>query len=584
MPLIGTAGHVDHGKSTLIERITGRDPDRWREEKERGLTIDLGFAWANLPGGVEVSFVDVPGHERFLKNMLAGVEAIDVALFVVAADEGWMPQSEEHLAVLDLLGVERGVVALTKIDLVGPDLADLAREEIREHLMGTTLQGAEVVPVSAVTGTGIDDLLMSLEVLIPTDPADNYRPRLWIDRSFSVAGAGTVVTGSLLDGSLSVEDSVEIYPTGNRARVRSLESHERSHPTLTPGRRVAVNLGGIDHDKVTRGHMLGLEGQWDLTRRFSATVRGVRGLEPPERRGDYQLHIGSGAVPVEILGLDDEVAVFRTETPLPLAVGDRFILRDTGRRRVIGGGQVLDPGPGRVGRALKAAREIDPSARPDDIATALIAGRRIDRIERIRAHSKGGTPQDAVIIGEQVISEPWLDTLAEEAVSLVEEEHRRHPLRPGLNMATLAERLGVDGDVAEAVVGRVDRLVRSGPDVSLSDHRTGLSEEQEQQWARAVERLSRGLDVPSDTELGIDPEVLHLKLRSGELVRVGPGLVYLPEQIEELKKVMAGLGEEFTVAQFRDAAGLSRKYAVPILEWSDKEGLTVRRGDLRRLR
>ncbi|HEY7821199.1 MAG TPA: selenocysteine-specific translation elongation factor, partial [Acidimicrobiia bacterium] len=267
MPLIGTAGHVDHGKSTLIQQITGRDPDRWEEEKKRGLTIDLGFAWTTLPGGVEVSFVDVPGHERYLKNMLAGIEAIDAALLVVAADEGWMPQSEEHLAVLDLLEVRRGVVALSKIDKVEPELVELAHAEILEHLEGSTLEGVPVHPVSGVTGEGVDALLEDLAGQVGDDVTGDGRPRMWIDRVFTVPGAGTVVTGTLLGDSLAVDDTVEIQPQRIQGRIRSLQSHEKSHDRVEAGRRVALNLAGVDSHEVERGDMVGAPGQWDVSTR-----------------------------------------------------------------------------------------------------------------------------------------------------------------------------------------------------------------------------------------------------------------------------------------------------------------------------
>jgi selenocysteine-specific elongation factor len=584
MPLIGTAGHVDHGKSTLIQRITGRDPDRWEEEKRRGLTIDLGFAWTRLPDGTEVSFVDVPGHERYLKNMLAGVEAIDIALFVVAADEGWMPQSEEHLAVLDLLDVRRGVVALTKIDAVDADLADLAHAEVADHLVGSSLEAAPIHRVSGITGEGVEGLLDELAGLVPGEPNITGRPRLWVDRSFTIPGAGTVVTGSLLGTPLSVDDTLEIHPRGLRGRIRGLQSHEQSHDTVEPGRRVAVNLGGVDHHQVERGDMLGIPGQWELTSRFSVRLRLARFVDELEQRGAYQFHIGSSAQRVDIVGLDDGVAVLQVHRPLPLAVGDRFILRDTGRHLVVGGGRVLDPAPGRTRNALAASRDIDPDATVHDVAQRLLTSRRIDDISRLMAHSGGGSPTDAVIVGDRALDPSLVDELERRAVTMVGAEHTEHPLRPGLSLATLAERLRVAADIAEVLVERSQRLERRGPDVALPGHQAGLTANQESAWQKARERLEESLSVPDDTRLGLDPELLHLKVRSGELVRVNPNLVYLPSQIEALKETMANLGEEFTVAEFRDAAGLSRKYAVPVLEWSDKEGLTVRRGDFRRLR
>ena len=584
MPVVGTAGHVDHGKSTLIHQITGRNPDRWAEERARGLTIDLGFAWATLPGGREVSFVDVPGHEKFLKNMLAGIEAIDVALFVVAADEGWMPQSEEHLAVLDLLEVRRGVVAVTKADVVAPDLLELAMAEVSDRLVGSTLENNPVVAVSGVTGEGVPELLDYVEQLLPPDREGGTRPRLWVDRSFSVAGAGTVVTGTLLNAGIAVDDQVEIYPGGATSRVRSIQSHEREHDWVGPGRRVALNLGGIDSGDIARGDMVGKPGQWETSRRFTVTLRQARFSTDLDRRGAYQLHIGSAAHRVEMTALDEDVAVLVTDSLIPMTVGDRFILRDTGRRLVVAGGRVLDPGPPRLERALRQARSVDPSATSDQIAQALLDNRRQERLDRLAAHSDGGVPGEAIKVGPIAFTQDRWNDLTEAAIAFVDEEHRDHPLRPGLPIATLTARLGVDGAVTERVVTESEMLVRRGPNVALASHRGGLTPEQAEAWDKTRQRLARGLDIPTEGDLALDPDILASKLRDGELVRVSPELVYLPEQIDEIKEIIRRLDQGFTVAGFRDAAGLSRKYAVPILEWTDREGLTVRRGDLRSLR
>lgn len=583
MPVVGTAGHVDHGKSTLVERISGRDPDRWDEEKKRGLTIDLGFAWATLPNGIEVSFVDVPGHEKFLKNMLAGIEAIDVALFVVSAEEGWMPQSEEHLAVLDLLEVDRGVVALTKVDAVDEELRDLAAAEVGERLAGTSLAGAPIVPVSALTGEGIDDLLGELAACLPGDLPRGDRPRMWVDRSFSVAGAGTIVTGTLLGGRISVENIVEIYPTGATARVRSIQSHEESHESIDPSRRVALNLGGVGHQEIARGHMIGLPGHWETSRRFAATLDKARFVDEIDQRGAYQIHIGSSAHRVAIAGIEHGRAILNLDTDVPMAAGDRFILRDTGRKLVVGGGRILDPRPGRTRKALRDSATIDPGMLPDAIASRLLAIRGIDSLARLKAHSAGGEPSGGIVVGPTAIDEAAMNHLHTRALAMVDEGHRRHPLRPGLPMATVARQLAVDASVVEALVDRSDQLERIGPDVARSGHSVDLDEDQENAWQQTIVRLQEGLAVPSEEDLGLDPDIISLKLRTAELVRIGPGLIYLPEQVEQLKRHMSELGE-FTVAQFRDAAGLSRKYAVPILEWSDREGLTIRRGDTRYFR
>jgi selenocysteine-specific elongation factor len=585
MPLIGTAGHVDHGKSTLIQRLTGRDPDRWEEEKRRGLTIDLGFGWTTFPDGTEVSFVDVPGHERYLKNMLAGIEAIDIALFVVAADEGWMPQSEEHLAVLDLLEVTSGVVALTKSDLVDDELLELAAIETAENLEGTSLANSKVVPVSGKTGDGIDNLISHLQTLATAiTTKDMGRPRLWVDRSFTASGAGTVVTGTLLDGVLAVDQNVVLYPGERPGRIRGIQSHEDQVDQIQPGRRVALNLGGVDHDEVGRGDMVGLADQWITSARFAVSIRKARYVDEFERRGAYQLHIGSSVHTLEILGLDRDIAMLATPEPVPLTIGDRFVVRDTGRRLVVAGGKVLDPEPGPTRAAIEAARTIDPGAAPDVLATRLLAIRRTADSIKLAAQTGGGHPSTSIAAGDLLVSDHAFRELSEKASTMVESEHERHPLRVGLPLATLAERLAVDSVVAELVVSKADGLERVGPDVSVSGRVVALGDELETDWDQARSTLAADLAVPTVTELGLNSELLHLKLRSGELTRISQDLVWLPSQIEEVRRILQGLPEEFTVAQFRDAAGLSRKYAVPLLEWADAEGLTVRRGDTRTLR
>ena len=582
MPLIGTAGHVDHGKSTLIKALTGRDPDRWAEEKRRGLTIDLGFAWVTV-GGIEVSFVDVPGHERFLKNMLAGIEAIEIALFVVAADEGWMPQSEEHLAVLDLLGVSRGLVALTKADLVDDSLLELAIAETEERLRGTTLEAAAVIPVSGLTGKGIENIEGQLVSLVErAETPDIGRPRLWVDRVFTARGAGTVVTGSLLDGGLEAGEMVEVLPSGLHARVRGIQSHEQDKEAVGPGRRVAINLGGVERNSVRRGDMLALPAQWSLTDRLMARVRLARYEDELRRRGAYQMHIGTASREMRIVAMEGPNLIIDIDEPVPAAIGDRFIIRDTGRGKVVAGGRILDPNPPPARTALALAHEIDPDAAPDQKAQMLLDLRGHDSMARIVADSGGGTPTDAVHAGDIVASEGFLADVKENAVAAVRREHDRHPLRPGLPTATVTEQLGIDPAITDLVISTEGRLQRLGPYVSLAGFEAALDSSAEEAWETARERLAKGLNVPALSELGLDTEVAHLKTRQGELVRINADLAYLPEQVEQLKEVIRGLQSEFTVADFRDAVGLSRKYAVPILEWADAEGLTARRGDLRR--
>jgi selenocysteine-specific elongation factor len=584
LPLIGTAGHVDHGKSTLVEALTGRDPDRWAEEKERGLTIDLGFAWTTLRPGGEVSFVDVPGHERFLKNMLAGIEAIDVALFVVAADEGWMPQSEEHLAVLDLLGIDSGVIALTKIDAVDPEAAALVEIEVGQKLIGTTLQDAPIVPVSAPTGQGMDRLREELAARVADVHHRGDRPRLWIDRSFSVRGTGTVVTGTLTEGPMSVGEDLELLPLRKRARVRGMQSHEREIEMAEPGRRLALNLTGIDRKEASRGTMLGLPGQWQLSARFTAVVTVARYVEDLFTRGAFHIHLGSGAHAARIKRLEGAYALIELPVALPIRTGDRFILRESGRRQVVAGGAVIDPAPGRPASAMKSARLIDPFAGRDDVATALLGLREMDDIARLAAHSGGGNPRGSVLVGGIVLTQERFDHLQSRAEAMVTEYQGQHPLRPGIPVATLAATLGISNDLTERLVEKSAEITRSGPDVSTQEHRLSLDPDSQLRWEKARVRLGESLAVPDADDLGLGDELTHLMIREAGLVRVSDDLVYLPEQIEEIERMLGEMTEPFTVARFRDHTGLSRKYVVPILEWADREGLTIRRGDVRHLR
>ncbi|MGH2819515.1 MAG: selenocysteine-specific translation elongation factor, partial [Actinomycetota bacterium] len=361
MHVIGTAGHVDHGKSTLVQRLTGIDPDRFAEEKRRGLTIDLGFAWLPLPSGREIGLVDVPGHERFIKNMLAGAGGISVCLFVVAANEGWMPQSSEHLAILDVLGVSHGVVALTKKDTVDDETLEMAIAEVEERVAQSSLKGAPIVPCSGTTGEGLHALVGEIDRAVGSAPPapDLDRPRLWVDRVFTIAGAGTVVTGTLAGGSLAVGDEVVISPEQRRARVRSIQSHKKEVAGIAPGNRVALNLAGLERQGAERGDAVVRHGQWRPTARVDALIRVVPSFVSGRdhlltEKGAHLLYAGSAETPVRVKLLTDEAlaagesgfAQLYLRDPLPLARGDRFVLRDAGRILTFGGGEVLDPLPG----------------------------------------------------------------------------------------------------------------------------------------------------------------------------------------------------------------------------------------------
>ncbi len=376
MRVVATAGHVDHGKSSLVLALTGTDPDRFAEEKRRGLTIDLGFAHFTLPSGEEIGLVDVPGHVRFLRNMLAGVGGVDACVFVVAATEGWKPQSEEHLRILTLLGLRHGVVALTKCDLVDDEWLDLQTLEVADHLAGTFLAEAPIVPVSSTTGAGLDRLCAALDTLVATtEPsADRGRPRLWIDRSFAAKGSGTVVTGTLTGGRIHLDQRVDVLPAGQTARIRAIQTHGRSVDEVGPGHRVAINLSGVDHHQLGRGDAVVVGSQWRPTRRVDASLEVLGALDHEvSRRGAYVAYIGSGEWPVRVRILGDHALLpgetgavrLHLEVALPLVAGDRYVLRESGRNETVGGGEVLDVEP-----VLPASR-----ARPD---------RSIERVVRER--------------------------------------------------------------------------------------------------------------------------------------------------------------------------------------------------------
>lgn len=592
MPVIGTAGHVDHGKSTLIAALTGIDPDRWEEERRRGLTIDLGFAWMRLPGGQSVSFVDVPGHERFIKNMLAGIEAINAALFLVAANEGWMPQSEEHLAVLDLLEVPRGVVALTKVDLVDEELAYLVEMDVMEQMSGTVADRWPVIRVSAPNGSGIREMAEGLEkALVGHVPEDLGRPRLWIDRAFSIRGAGTVVTGTLLEGALAVGDRVEIWPGPATARIRGLESHGSGLSTVGPGWRVAVNLVGLGRHAPERGSVLTAPEQWRSTDSLLAVVRPARYVKELSAKGAYHLHVGSGAWPVRFIPLEKGpgpvVAHLQTASPLRLAMGDRFVLRETGRRMVVGGGRVIDPcAPPTFARRQSAGRRLVglESASRHDQADGLLAARGRAELAELAAHTRGGIPSKCVTAGTVAVSGDLAGSINAELEAAVGDYHRQHPYRLGMPAAQAASELGIERPVLLELTKVQSRLRWEGTVIRDPEAAPDLDPTQAPQWVEARHQLAAGgLLTPSPTTLGLDEDLIHALVRVGELTRISPSIFYLPEQVEELLSIAGGLGQPFTVSAFRAAAGLSRKYAVPFLEWTDTQGKTRRRGDLRHL-
>jgi selenocysteine-specific elongation factor len=563
MHVIATAGHVDHGKSTLVKALTGVDPDRFDEEKERGLTIDLGFGVTQLPSGSSVSLIDVPGHIRFIKNMLAGVGSLKACIFVVAATEGWKPQSEEHLRILELLGVKHGIVALTKVNLCDEDLVELAHIEVEDHIAGTFLEGVPVIHIDALDGLGVNELRDALDDLIKTLPIseDVNRPRLWIDRVFAAKGAGTVVTGTLTGGSLKVDDDLELLPHHQQVRIRSLQNHHEECFDLPPGSRCALNLSGVSHDELARGDVLVRNGQWHETTIFDASLHVLEQLDHSvSRKGAYVLYLGSGehSVRMRVLGSNelmpgsDETVRLYASTGLPLLPGDRFILRESGRSETIGGGEVLDVDP------QLTASEAEP-----DLSVERVIKERgwVEATELERLTGKK-LPSD---VGKWVV-EP--SVLRETLERIREEVTLSGPL--GLDLSQLDERDRAAAELLEDLKSSGGRLLAADSLDSLSDH-------------PFVEKLNELLFAPPDPE-GVDRAELRELVRRGDVIEQD-GIFFSPAALKEAGRLAAELlkknPEGFTVSTFRESAGNTRKHALPLLGYLDSTGVTRRRGDVR---
>lgn len=624
-----TAGHVDHGKSTLVRALTGMEPDRLAEEQRRGLTIDLGFVWTDLtapgrPTPTTVAFVDLPGHERFVATMLSGAGAIDVALFVVAADEGWKPQSAEHLAILDLLGVHAGVVALTKADTVDPDTAALAAEEVRDHLRGTALEHAPIVEVSAARRRGLDvltaALLTSLDGTPP--PADRGRPRLWVDRCFSVRGAGTVVTGTLQGGRIAVGDELAVLPGRRSARVRGLQSLRVPVAEALPGSRVAVNLSGIEVADVGRGHALGRPGQWTDVRAADAEVRVLPG-RAVGRRGAWHLHAGSGERLTEVWPLftvpvtGEGFVRLQLDRALALEAGDRFVLRESGRRATLGGGRVLDasPPPRPRGRLAQAARADQLTARgkaldADDRAALLhlhIEERGADTLAAAAA-ALGLMPEQAaesarahrlLALGTSVVAPRAAARWAAAVAEALGAYHTAHPLER-VAARDVALRAAEEGGCPRALaapfldtlirLGRVRQETgRIGTGVRSPEHRVALDAVQAAARDALLRVLAEQPFAPpalstATARAGVSATLVRELEAAGTIVRLGPDLAVgagaLGEAVTRLRAAAAAEGP-LSAARAKEVLGTSRKYALPLLEELDRRGHTRRRGDVR---
>lgn len=636
MHVIGTAGHVDHGKSTLVHALTGINPDRLKEEQDREMTIDLGFAWLTLPSGESVSIVDVPGHEDFIRNMLAGVGGIDAAVLVVAVDEGVMPQTREHLAILNLLRVQKGLVALTKADLVqDAEWLELAKSDVAAALKDTTLAEAKIIPVSARTKQGLKELLTELDTLLQETPTrrDVGRPRLPVDRVFTMAGFGTVVTGTLMDGKLRVGDEVELLPGGLKARIRGLQSHKKKLETAHPGSRVAVNMTGVEVDQIARGEVVTRPGWLVSTTLVDVRLDVLKEMENPIRH-NVQLEFYSGSKQVvartRILGAQEIApgesgwAQLTLDAPIALVKNDRFILRRPSPSRTVGGGIIVDPHPAnrhprfrpQVIRQLETFADGSPTdilfealqnAEPAE-ARALVRRSNLalsvaeEALGHLLTHGLviavggNGDAEDAHAIlasGRLLVSAANWQNLLDQVVALVGEYHRQHPLRGGMPREELKSRLKLEPGLFDELIASAahsGRILSVESSIRLPGHAVKFSAVQQAQVDRVLGAFRENRFTPpsvSEAEAQVGPEVFAALLQQGKIVKVSDEVAFSGEAYREMvDRIVQHLKTHpnITVAQVRDLFGASRKYALALMEHLDTERVTRRIGDERVLR
>lgn len=577
MHVVATAGHVDHGKSALVEALTGTHPDRLAEERRRGLTIELGYCWTEWAEVGEVAFVDVPGHERFLTTMLAGVGPVPAVLLVVAADDPWMPQAAEHLAALDALGVRHAVVAVTRTDLADPHPA-MAR--VQAELAATGLAGAPVLPVSARTGAGLDEVRAALAGMVRAlpDPDPAADVRLWVDRRFTVRGAGTVVTGTLVAGTVRRGDTLALGRT--TLRVREVQALGRDRDEVSGVARVALNLAGRT-EELARGSVLVTPDAWHHTDLVDVRWSGVG--DPP---GSPVLHVGAADVAVRLRPLGDGLARLGLERPLPLRIGDRALLRDPGRR-VVWRVDVLDPDPPRLRRRGAAARRAQQLATADGVPRLAheLARRGILHVDRLRHLGIPDDPDgDHLAVGPWLVAPAVADALAARLPALVEEHARDHPLDPAVPLSVLASRLRLPAPELVRALVRAPLRVIGGTVVGA--RADGLPDP----VRSSVEEVLRDLaDTPFAAptadrlrDLGLDARAVAAAERAGLVTRVGPGIVLGPDATDRAVSLLADLDQPFTTSAARERLGTTRRVALPLLDHLDRAGRTRRLPDDRR--
>ena len=621
MYVIGTAGHVDHGKSTLVKALTDIDPDRFPEEKAREMTIDLGFAWMTLPSGREVSIVDVPGHERFIKNMLAGVGAIDLALLIVAADESVMPQTREHLAILNILQITRGLVVITKTDLVDEEMVELVKAEVEDALEGTSFEGCPMVGVSAYSGDGVDELKATMDSILDNTEVrkDLGRPRLPIDRCFTISGFGTVVTGTLIDGTLTVGQEVELAGSGQKARVRGLQSHKTKVDATDPGVRLAVNLSGLSKDEVERGEILTIPGWLKPTYRLDARLRMVKNAPNPLKHNQgvtFHLFTSEASARVRLLDADrldageEGWVQLLLSDPLPVVKGDFFVIRSA--ENTLGGGQIVDPNPRRRYKrfdddVIERMMTLDQGTGGDIIIsvaeqwgpcdmTTLSQRTNLPREEVSQRVSQltedghivtlgdFGTDSEAVVYSAQ----GW-DILKSKVASALQLFHTQYPLRQGVPAQEIRSRLDLSQPVYQrALIRLVDEniVVDERQSLRLPDHEITLTEKMEEEAAAYLNALQKDpYSPPADAK--VSQELLSVLIDQGKVVRVADGVIFAASAYKEMTdRIVEHLKAQgsITVADARTMFDSSRKYILPLMEHLDQQQITRRNGDERVLR
>ena len=615
--IAGTAGHIDHGKTSLVRALTGIDTDRLEEEKRRGISIDLGFAHMQLAGDIRIAFVDVPGHERFIKNMLAGVGGIDLVLFVVAADESIKPQTREHFEICRLLRIPRGVIALTKADLVDPELLDLVRLEVEEFVTGSFLQGAPVIAVSATTGAGISELKDTLASAAKdvTVRDDTQFARLPLDRAFLIKGFGTVVTGTLTSGRIHPEDELELHPSGKRVRVRGVQVHGETAKFARAGQRTAVNLTGADLDDLGRGMVLSAPGVFQPTTEVDCSFELLAGAHPLRHLSPVHFHTGTSETEAELRLFDSNVLKpgtasrvrFRLKDPVLMLPGDRFIVRMFSPVVTIGGGVALDVHPPpKIKRADSAKRlaSLEQGSPADRLVQFISEApfglgmpQLVSRTGMTPAALEKLIPLDRIVIVREpeiwLLSKAWIDqTLARWRESL-KQFHRANPLLPGIPKQEMRSRELPTAPpfLFDALLTMEKLIATSGESVRLAAHKLALKQEESEAIAKIEAAFeSAGLTVPSVSEVlassGVEPararSLLQILLRDKKLVRISEDLVFHPTAISKLRELISSRkGTQFAVPEFKDWTGISRKYAIPLLEFLDRERVTRREGDKR---